>query len=169
MNPIKAVERMSRQGQKLEVFAVVTPTGVWVESRINGVVDVRITRPTETLPKSIKDMGFIAAVGRIPLTESEIGAVNKALEVARTSHAMTPDGLRSKRESLVTLLVLAESDEQHTRERAWDTEDETGAFQADPAVAKARKDLSDFDEAYPEVLQSLRDEAKAVARDHMWD
>lgn len=100
---------------------------------------------------------------------SEIKAAEEALAAAPQALAAA---LRGKRESLAAQYKGLMDDQQALQERAWDREDEAGAFRPDARIesdlAAVTNALHEFDAAHPEVLAAIKAEHAETAERAMW-
>jgi hypothetical protein len=126
------------------------------------------TPPPADRREAFAAKGYTSVVGRVALTAEETAAVLAALEALRSPAPEGPaatDPIAARRDLAETLAGLREEDRAR-RERAWEREDEAGAFRTSPKlaaqIAAAETALADFDAAHPEVLAAI-DAAEAAA------
>jgi len=168
------VDRKAADGREIKVVAGISNVnGRVLMSYIDGVEDSGLLGPNYRIPAAIKARGFVAAVGRVPLTAEEAEAAEAAMAALKAERAATPDGLEDRRQYLVEKLVALRESAAAEREAAWEREDEAAGVTT-PAevageIAAASRAVRDFDAAHPEVVAAIKAADAAEARRRMWD
>jgi multidrug resistance efflux pump len=169
------IKKTSTAGQAIEIR--IAPQ--WEGSSYIGVygyldgqrIGTGIT--TFGLAKTINGQRYVAAVGKLALTEAECKVLDDAIKAAELA---TEEGrirlLRQEREQLVLRVRGAQDGVMAARERAFD--EDTGALwpevaEAEEAERTARQALKDWDTEHPEVIAAINAEARADAERRLWD
>lgn len=170
---IVIVDRKSSQGIPLRVTAELGYAGPLLVSTVNGIEDFGGGYGTFRLSPAARAAGYVATVGRVPLTAAECRAADEALAQLRATWDRSDEGLRQRREVLVNDLRARLAAERSVRGDAWLRGDERRGVESPADVegdlAAARTALAEFDAAHPQVVEQLRADERDRAAAHAWD
>lgn len=166
------VDRQTAAG-RLVVRVVASMGQPWVQAQLDGTIISEaagigaLPAPKQHEGRTITHYLTSRAGQSYAIYADEAALIEQEMEAWRARLAASPAGLREHRRGLLRDVTIARQWADEDRQRAWEQEDEAGAFVVDShgMIAAAEQALAEFDQTHPEIAAQwdIADEAAREA------